>query len=60
MLLSHQQNAGQNHDLKIAKRLFKNVSHFKYMGITITNENVIQGESKRRRNSGNTLQSRTF
>jgi hypothetical protein len=30
MLLSHHQNAGQNHDIKIANRSFENVAEFKY------------------------------
>jgi hypothetical protein len=32
MLLSRHQNVGQNQDIKIANRLFKNVSQFKYLG----------------------------
>jgi hypothetical protein len=53
MLLSRQQNVGQNRDVKIAKRLFENVSQFKYLGTTVTNQNLIQEEIKRRFNSGN-------
>jgi hypothetical protein len=30
MLLSRDQNAGQNHDIKIANKLFQNVAQFKY------------------------------
>jgi hypothetical protein len=52
-LLSHHQNAGQNHDIKIANRCFENVEHFRYLGVTITNQNLIQEEIKRRLNSGN-------
>jgi hypothetical protein len=54
MFLSCHQNVGQNHDIKIAKRLFKNVSQFKYLGTTVTNQNLIQEEIKRRLNFGNT------
>jgi hypothetical protein len=36
MLLSRHQNAGQNHDIKIAKRFFENVAQFKYLGTTVT------------------------
>jgi hypothetical protein len=43
MLLSHHQNAGQNQDIKIANRLFENVSRTKYLE-TITNQNLIQEE----------------
>jgi hypothetical protein len=42
MLLSRQQNVGQNRDMKIANRYFENVSQFKYLGTTITNPNLIQ------------------
>jgi retron-type reverse transcriptase len=42
MLLSLHQNAGQNHDLKIADRCFENVApQFRHLGTTITNENLI-------------------
>jgi hypothetical protein len=37
MLLSHHQNAGQNHDMKIAYRYFENVAQFRYLGMTVTN-----------------------
>jgi hypothetical protein len=37
MFLSRHQNAGQNHDIKIVNRSFKNMSQFKYLGTTITN-----------------------
>jgi hypothetical protein len=53
MLLSHHQNAGQNHDIKTANRCFENVAKFKYLGITVRNQNLIQDEIKRRKNSGN-------
>jgi hypothetical protein len=47
-------NAGQNHDIKIGNRCFKNVAQFRYLGTTITNQNLIQEEIKRRLNSSNT------
>jgi hypothetical protein len=53
MLLSCHQNVGQNQDIKIANRSFENVSQFKYLGTTVTNQNLIQEEIKRRLNSGN-------
>jgi hypothetical protein len=37
-------NARQNHDIKIGNRWFENVAQFKYLGTTITNENLIQEE----------------
>jgi hypothetical protein len=54
MLLSRHQNAGQNHDLKIANRSFENVVQLKCLGTTITDQNLIQEEIKRRLNSSNT------
>jgi hypothetical protein len=53
MLLSRQQNAGQNHDINIANRFFENFVQLKYLGTTATNQNLIQKEIKRRLNSGN-------
>jgi hypothetical protein len=47
MLLSRQQNGGQNQDIKIGNRCFGNVEQFRYLGTTITNQNLIQGESRR-------------
>jgi hypothetical protein len=44
MLLSRHQNAGQNHDIKIANRLSENMSQFKYLVTTVTNQNLIQEE----------------
>jgi hypothetical protein len=35
MLLSRQQNAGQNRDIEIANRSSENVSQFKYLGTTV-------------------------
>jgi hypothetical protein len=53
MLLSHHQNTGQNHDIKTANRGFENVAQFRYRRLTVTNQNFIQAEIKRRLNSGN-------
>jgi sorting nexin-29 len=53
MLLSRQQNVGQNRDMKIANRSFENISQFKYLGTTVTDQNLMQEEIKRRLNSGN-------
>jgi hypothetical protein len=53
MLLSRHQNVGQNRDIKIANRSFECVSQFKYLGPTVTHQNLIQEEMKRRLNSGN-------
>jgi hypothetical protein len=53
ILLSCHQNAGQNYDIKIANRSFKNVAQFKYMGTAVANQNRIEEEIKRRLNLGN-------
>jgi hypothetical protein len=53
MLLSNNQNAGQNHDIKIANRFSENVAQFNYSGMTIINQNLIQEEINRRLNLGN-------
>jgi hypothetical protein len=44
MLQSHYQNTGQSRDIKITNRSFENVSHFKYLGTTKRNRNLIQEE----------------
>jgi hypothetical protein len=54
MLLSRHRNAGRNRHIKMATRLFENISQFKYLGTTITNQNLIQEEIKRRLYFGNT------
>jgi hypothetical protein len=53
MLVSRDQNASQNREIIIGNRSFENVSQFKYLGTTVTNQNWIQEEIKRRLNSGN-------
>jgi hypothetical protein len=52
MSVSREENAHQNMDIKIAKRSFENVSQFKYLGMTVTNPNMIWKTIKRRLNSG--------
>jgi hypothetical protein len=53
MLLSRRQNVGLNWDIKTPNGSFENVSQFKYLGTTVTNQNLIQEEIKRRLNSDN-------
>jgi hypothetical protein len=48
MLLSRYQDVGQNRDVKIAERSFENVSQFKYLGMTVTKQNLIQEEIKKK------------
>jgi hypothetical protein len=43
----HHQNSGQNHNINMA-----NVPKFTYLGKTVTNQNLIHEENKRRLNSG--------
>jgi hypothetical protein len=52
VFLSCQQNAGQNWGIKIANKLFENASQFRYLGMTVTNQNLIQEEIRSRLNSG--------
>jgi hypothetical protein len=51
--LSRHQNVDRNRNIKIANRSFENVSQFKYLRTTVTTQNLIQEEIKRRLNSGN-------
>jgi hypothetical protein len=53
MLLFRHQNSRQNHDIKIGNRWFGTVAQFKYLGTTVTSQNLIQEEIKRRQNSIN-------
>jgi hypothetical protein len=53
MLLSRQQNAGHNQDIKIANSCFENVARFRYLGTTATNQHLIDEEIKMRLNSNN-------
>jgi hypothetical protein len=52
MLVYRHQNTDQIRNIKIGSRSFENVSQFKYMGTTVTNQNLIQEEIKKRLNSG--------
>jgi hypothetical protein len=52
-MLSRHQNAGQNHDIEIINKSFGNVAQFNYVGMAVTNQNLISEEIKRRLNSVN-------
>jgi hypothetical protein len=53
MTMSRDQNAGRNHSINIDNSSFERVEEFKYLGTTLTNQNSIQEEVKRRLKSGN-------
>jgi hypothetical protein len=53
MVMSRNQNAGRNHNIRIANISFENVEEFKYLGTTLTNQNSIQEEVKSRLKLGN-------
>jgi hypothetical protein len=44
MVMSRNQNAGQNHNIKLDNKSFERVEQFKYLGTTLTNRNSIQEE----------------
>jgi len=51
--MSPDQNAGRTHSMKIDNSCFESVDEFKYLGTTLTNQNLIQEEIKSRLKSGN-------
>jgi hypothetical protein len=44
MFMSHEQNAGQNHNIKLDNKFFETVEQFKYLGATLKNQNCIHEE----------------
>jgi len=44
MGMAHHQNAGQDHSVRIDNKSFENMVKFKYLGITVTNQNCIHEE----------------
>jgi hypothetical protein len=53
MSISHEQNARQNHNIKIATTYFENVAEFKYLRMTVTNQNLMHEEIKKTLYLGN-------
>jgi hypothetical protein len=37
--MSHHENAGQNHNIKIANKSFENVVKFRYLEMAVTDQN---------------------
>jgi hypothetical protein len=52
MVMSRDQNAGQNHNIKKDNKSFERVEHFKDLGTTLKNQNYIHEEIKSRLKSG--------
>jgi hypothetical protein len=52
MVMSRDQNAGQNGYIQIGNESFETVEKFKYLGTTLTNQNSIHEEIKNRLKSG--------
>jgi len=53
MIVSRDQNAGRIHSMKTDNISIERVEEFKYLGTTLTNQNSIQEEIKRRLKLGN-------
>jgi hypothetical protein len=59
IVMSCQQNVGQNHYLLIVNTSFENMAKFKYeyLGTRVTNQNYVHEEIRNRLNSGSTCYS---
>jgi len=53
MVMSRDQHVGRSHNIMFDNSSFERVKEFKYLGTTLTNQNSIQEEIKRRLKSGN-------
>jgi hypothetical protein len=51
--MSRDQNAGRSHSIKIDNSTFERLEELKYFGTTLTDQNSIQEELKRRLKSEN-------
>jgi hypothetical protein len=56
MIMSHHPNSGQNQDIGIANVSSENVAKYKYLGMTLTNQNDNHDKIKNRLNSGDACQ----
>jgi hypothetical protein len=52
MIMSRHPNSGQNRNIRITNKAFESVAKFKYLRMTLTNQNDIHDEIKCRLNSG--------
>jgi endonuclease III len=53
MIMSPDQNAGQNHNIKVYNKSLERVEQFKYLVTTVMSQNSIQEEIKSRLKVGN-------
>jgi hypothetical protein len=53
MVMSRDQNAGQNINMQVGNKSVETVKQFKYLEIILTNQNSIREEIKSRLNSAN-------
>jgi hypothetical protein len=53
MVISHDQNTGQNSNIQIDNESCETMEQFKYLGTNLTNQNSIHEEIKSRLQSGN-------
>jgi len=53
MVMSRDQNAGRNHNVRIDNSTFERVEEIEYLGTNLTNQNYIPEEIKRSLSSGN-------
>jgi hypothetical protein len=53
MFISHHQTAGQSNYIRLANKSFEKVAEFKYLGVTLMDQNCIHEEIRSRLNLGN-------
>jgi len=53
MVMTRNQNVGQNHNINVDNGSFERVEEFTYLGTNLTDQNSISEENENRLNSGN-------